>query len=58
MTPKSDNILSQVAALYGNAIASGLIKQFPLLGEALKTFAAPENAVIPHWYHTWRRIRT
>ena len=44
VTPKSDNILSQVAALYGNAIASGLIKQFPLLGEALKTFAAPENA--------------
>ena len=44
VTPKSDNILSQVAALYGNAIASGLIKQFPQLGEALKTFAAPENA--------------
>lgn len=44
VTPKSDNILSQVDALYGNAIASGLIKQFPQLGEALKTFAAPENA--------------
>lgn len=44
VTPKSDNILAQVDALYGNAIASGLIKQFPQLGEALKTFAAPENA--------------
>lgn len=44
LTPDSENILSLVDALYGNAIASGLVRQYPQIGEALKTFAAPENA--------------
>ena len=44
MTPNSTNILAQVSALYGNAISTGLIKQYPQIAEALKTFADSENA--------------
>lgn len=44
LAPESISILSQVNALYGNAIAQGLIRNCPQLAEALKTFAAPENA--------------
>lgn len=44
ITPDSENILAQVNALYGNAIASGLVAKYPRIGEALRTFATPENA--------------
>lgn len=44
LKPESSNILSQISALYGNAIAKGLIGKYPQLGEAIRTFAAPENA--------------
>ena len=44
LQPESTSILVQVRALYGNAIAQGLIKKYPQIGEALKTFSAPENA--------------
>lgn len=44
LAPESVSILSQVNALYGNAIAQGLIRNYPQLAQALKTFAAPENA--------------
>lgn len=44
LSPESVSILSQVNALYGNAIAQGLIRDYPQLAKALRTFAAPENA--------------
>lgn len=44
ITPKSQNALAQIDALYGVSIANGLIKRYPVIAEALKTFAAPENA--------------
>lgn len=44
LKPESTSILEQVRALYGNAIAQGLIKNYPQIAQALKTFSAPENA--------------
>lgn len=44
VTPNSNNILAQIDALYGTAIAQGLIKSYPRVKEALQVFAAPENA--------------
>lgn len=43
LTPTSSNILAQVNALYGNAIAHGLISRYPGIGEAIRTFSAPGN---------------
>lgn len=42
--PDSENILAQVNALFGNAIGAGLTSEYPQIAEALRTFAAPENA--------------
>ena len=44
LVPDSKNVLSQSYALYGNAIAAGLLKDYPQLMEALKLFADPANA--------------
>ena len=44
VTPQSSNMLSQVYALYGNAVAQGLLKDYPQLIEGIKSMAAPENA--------------
>lgn len=44
LNPDSNNALAQAKALYGNAVASGLVNKYPKLGEALKIFADPENA--------------
>lgn len=43
LTPSSSNILAQVNALYGMAIADGLISRYPNVGEAIRTFSDPEN---------------
>ena len=42
--PKSANILSQIYALYGNAIGAGLAKEYPEIVEAIKIFADPANS--------------
>lgn len=42
--PSSSNILAQVNALYGMSIAGGLVKRYPRVAEALRTFASPGNA--------------
>lgn len=42
--PKSENALSLVYSLYGNAIGTGLAKQYPEIVEALKLFADPANS--------------
>lgn len=39
LTPSSTNILSQVSALYGTAVANGLVRKYPQIGEAIKSFA-------------------
>lgn len=44
VTPNSVSILSQIHALYGNAVAKGLFEKYPQLIEGIKAMAAPENA--------------
>lgn len=44
ITPESGNALTQAQALYGNATASGLLKKYPQLLEALKIFSDPSNS--------------
>ncbi len=44
LAPESTNILAQVNALYGNAIARGLIRDYPQIAQALKTFSDQEHA--------------
>ncbi len=41
---ESSNILSLVYSLYGNAIGAGLVKDYPEIGNAIKTFADPANS--------------
>ena len=43
-SPDSKNALAQVAALYGNTMASGLLEKNPKLLEAIKLFADPANS--------------
>lgn len=40
-SPDSENVIAQARALYGNAVASGLLKKYPQLIEALKLFSNP-----------------
>lgn len=42
--PKSNNALSLVYSLYGNAIGAGLAKDFPEISEAIKIFSDPANS--------------
>ena len=42
--PDSGNALAQVRALYGNAMAAGLLGKYPRLMEALHLFSDPANA--------------
>ena len=44
LEPKTASIFSITAALYGNAVASGLFREYPELIAAVKEMAAPENA--------------
>ncbi|MDE5789816.1 MAG: hypothetical protein K2H96_01115 [Muribaculaceae bacterium] len=41
LSPDSENALAQASALYGNAMAAGLLKKYPKLMEALKLFSDP-----------------
>ncbi|MDE6257215.1 MAG: hypothetical protein K2M53_02405 [Muribaculaceae bacterium] len=43
-SPNSGNALAQATALYGNAVASGLLKNNPRFLEAIKLFADPANS--------------
>ncbi|MDE6027200.1 MAG: hypothetical protein K2G23_03960 [Muribaculaceae bacterium] len=43
-SPDSNSALAQATALYGNAVASGLLKKYPKFAEALKLFADPANS--------------
>lgn len=40
----SKNAIAQAAALYGNSMASGLLKKYPQLAQALRLFADPANS--------------
>lgn len=42
--PDSENVLSLVYSLYGNAIGSGLVKEYPEIGEAIRMFSDPANS--------------
>lgn len=42
-TPDSQSILIQADALFGNAVASGLLRKYPALMDGLRAMAAPEN---------------
>ena len=44
LEPKSASVFSITSALYGNAVASGLFREYPELIAAVKEMAAPENA--------------
>jgi len=44
LRPESVNILSQVNALFGNAVAYGLMNRYPELLEGISEMAAPRNA--------------
>lgn len=43
--PDSESILAHADALFGNAVASGLLRKYPILMDGLRSMAAPENAV-------------
>lgn len=43
-TPDSESILVQADALFGNAIASGLLSRFPKLMDGIRAMASVENA--------------
>ena len=40
---ESDNIFSAVVNLYGNAVAAGLVKKYPVIADALKFFSQSQN---------------
>lgn len=42
-TPDSQSILVQADALFGNAVASGLLRKYPGLIDGLRALGAPEN---------------
>lgn len=42
----SDNIFAAVVKLYGNAVASGLVKKYPQIGEALKFFVGSQQSSV------------
>ncbi|MDE6681812.1 MAG: hypothetical protein K2J87_00120, partial [Muribaculaceae bacterium] len=44
LSPDSENALAQARALYGNATASGLLRKYPKLMEALRLFSDPAFA--------------
>ncbi len=44
LRPESVNILSHVNALFGNAVASGLLTRYPELLAGIEKMAAPENS--------------
>ena len=44
LEPKSVNTLAQIYALYGNAVAAGICRDYPDVAEAIREMASPENA--------------
>lgn len=46
ITDESDNIFAAVVNLYGNAVATGLVKKYPQIGEALKFFVDSQQSSV------------